>query len=188
MPNDGDGGFFHDAIETRGMQLDCGVCAIREWKRGDEWDLVQSADNANVSRYLTDRFPHPYTLQDAYAWIELNEVRREHTNFAITVGGSVAGGIGYEIGAYERRLTAMIGYWLAQPFWGRGIATAALRKMTEYAFAMHGLRRVSSVVMAPNLASARVLEKAGYVREGIIRNGVVKNGDVHDLYLYAMVR
>jgi RimJ/RimL family protein N-acetyltransferase len=53
---------------------------------------------------------------------------------------------------------------------------------------MHGLRRVASVVMAPNLASARVLEKAGYEREGIIRNGVVKHGGVHDLYLYAMVR
>jgi ribosomal-protein-alanine N-acetyltransferase len=170
------------------MQLDCGVCAIREWKRGDEWDLVQSADNPNVSRYLTDRFPSPYTLRDAYAWIDLNEARRDNTNFAITVGGSVAGGIGYSLGAFETRLTATIGYWLAQPFWGRGITTAALKSLTGYAFDTHRLRRIASVVMAPNLSSARVLEKAGYVREGIMRNGVVKHGEAYDLLLYAMVR
>lgn len=170
------------------MQLDCGTCVIREWKRGDEWDLVQSANNPNVARYLTDRFPSPYTLQDAYAWIDLNEAKRDNTNFAIAVGGSVAGGIGYSLGAYETRLTATIGYWLAEPFWGRGITTAALKCLTEYAFETHGLRRIGSVVMAPNVASARVLEKAGYVREGIMRNGVVKYGEVYDLLLYAMVR
>jgi RimJ/RimL family protein N-acetyltransferase len=170
------------------MQLDCGVCVIREWKRGDEWDLVQAANNPNVSRYLTDRFPSPYTLQDAYAWIDLNEARRDNTNFAITVGGSVAGGIGYSLGAFETRLTATIGYWLAEPFWRRGITTAALKSLTEHAFRTHRLRRIASVVMAPNLGSARVLEKAGYVREGVMRNGVVKHGEVLDLLLYAMVR
>lgn len=170
------------------MQLDCGACVIREWKRGDEWDLVQSADNPNVSRYLTDRFPSPYTLQDAYAWIDLNEARRDNTNFAITIGGSVAGGIGYTLGSYEMRLTATIGYWLAEPFWGRGITTAALKRLTEYAFETHGLRRIGSVVMAPNGASARVLEKGGYVREGIMRNAVAKHGEVYDLLLYAAVR
>lgn len=170
------------------MHLECGACVIRDWKRGDEWDLVQSADNPNVSRYLTDRFPDPYTLQDAYAWIDLNEARRNNTNFAITVGGSVAGGIGYTLGAYEARLSATIGYWLAEPFWRRGITTAALMKLTEYAFQTHGLRRISSVVMAPNLPSARVLEKAGYVREGIMRSAVVKHGEVYDLLLYATVR
>lgn len=170
------------------MHLDCGVCKIREWKRGDEWDLVQSADNPSVSRYLTDRFPSPYTLQDAYAWIDLNEARRDNTNFAIEVGGGVAGGIGYSLGAFETRLSATIGYWLGQAFWGRGIATAALKSLTEYAFERHGLRRISSVVMAPNAASARVLEKAGYAREGVMRSAVVKQGEVYDLLLYAMVR
>lgn len=170
------------------MQLNCGVCKIRDWKRGDEWDLVQSANNPNVSRYLTDRFPTPYTLQDAYAWIDLNQAKRNNTDFAIEVGGGVAGGIGYELGSYEMRLTASMGYWLAEPFWGRGIATAALSALTEYAFQTHALRRISSVVMAPNAASARVLEKAGYVREGIMRNGAVKNGELLDLLLYAIVR
>lgn len=170
------------------MRLECGVCTIRNWKRGDEWDLVQVANDPDVSRYLTDRFPSPYTLQDAYAWIDLSEAKRDETNFAIEVGGGVAGGIGYTLGTYETRLTATMGYWLGQPFWGRGITTAALRALTDYAFKTHGLRRISSVVMAPNAASARVLEKAGYIREGIVRNGVVKRGEVYDLLLYATVR
>lgn len=170
------------------MHLDCGACKIRDWKRGDEWDLVQAANNPNVSRYLTDRFPDPYTLQDAYAWIELHEARRENTDFAIEVGGGVAGGIGYTLGTYEMRLTATIGYWLGEPFWGRGIATAALEALTGYAFEKHGLRRISSVVMSPNAASARVLEKAGYVLEGVMRSGAIKRGEIYDVLLYAMVR
>jgi RimJ/RimL family protein N-acetyltransferase len=104
------------------------------------------------------------------------------------VGGAVAGGIGYTLGAYEARLTATIGYWLAEPFWGRGIATAALEHLTQYAFEAHALRRISSVVMSPNIASMRVLEKAGYVREGVMRNAVVKRGEVYDLVLFALVR
>lgn len=170
------------------MQLDCGVCTVRDWKRGDEWDLVQAANNPNVSRYLTDRFPSPYTLQDAYAWIDLNEAKRNNTDFAIEAGGVVAGGIGYTLGAYEARLTASIGYWLGETFWGRGMTTAALAALTRYAFETHGLRRISSVVMSPNTASARVLEKAGYVREGVMRSGVIKRGEVLDLLLYARVQ
>jgi [ribosomal protein S5]-alanine N-acetyltransferase len=169
------------------MQLDCGVCELRNWRTGDEFRLSEIADNENVSRYMTDRFPYPYTVDDAKWWIGENGGPRP-TNFAIFVNGEIVGGAGFAIGEYERRYSAEIGYWLGEAYWGRGYASAALRTLTEYAFATYGLRRLAAIVYAPNDASARVLEKCGYVREAVMRNAVVKRGNLYDVLLYAMVR
>ena len=86
------------------------------------------------------------------------------------------------------RRAAEIGFWLGEPFWGRGIATSALREFTEYAFAQFDLLRLQGCVFEWNPASARVLEKAGYVCEGRLLQGVVKEGQVVDAFLYAINR
>ncbi len=57
------------ATEGQGMRLDCGRCVIRPWKEGDEPSLVCHANNYEVWRHLRDRFPHPYTKEDAEQWI-----------------------------------------------------------------------------------------------------------------------
>jgi RimJ/RimL family protein N-acetyltransferase len=81
--------------------------------------------------------------------------------------------------------TAEIGYWLGEPFWGRGIATAAVAAFTAHAFADLGLRRVFARVLEWNPASARVLEKCGYALEGRLRRSALKDGKVADELLYA---
>jgi RimJ/RimL family protein N-acetyltransferase len=170
------------------MVLDCGICRLRPWRRGDGAALVRAADNPNVARYLRDRFPHPYTLDDARAWIEINESSDPQTHFAVTIDDVPIGGAGFILHDREERTTAEVGYWIAEPHWGRGIASAALRVLTDYAFATHGLERISSVVMHPNTASQRVLEKVGYEREGVMRRAVVKNGEIYDLMVFAKIR
>ena len=137
---------------------------------------------------MADVFPTPYTMSDAVTWIEQNEAADPQTHCAILLDGEVVGGVGYEIQFGERRFTAQIGYWLGVPYWGRGIATAACRAMTDYAFDRHALRRIEASVYVPNVASQRVLEKCGYEREGRPRNAVIKNGEVLDAYMYATVR
>jgi RimJ/RimL family protein N-acetyltransferase len=86
------------------------------------------------------------------------------------------------------RRSAEIGYWVAEPYWGRGIATKAVGALTAFAFAHHDLVRIFAGVFASNPASARVLEKAGYAFEGRLRRSVVKDGIVLDQLMYAMVR
>ena len=86
------------------------------------------------------------------------------------------------------RRSAEIGYWLGEPFWGRGIATAALRAVTDYAFAQHDLVRLHAAVYEWNPASARVLEKVGYVLEGRLRKSVTRDGQTIDGLLYARIR
>ena len=133
-------------------------------------------------------FPHPYTAAAADAW--LSEVATHHllTSFAIEVDGEAVGGIGLQPGVDVHRLSAEIGYWLGEGVWGRGIATAALRTITPWAFAELDLERIWAGVFATNPASMRVLEKSGYVREGVLRRAVIKDGQVLDQVVYAATR
>jgi RimJ/RimL family protein N-acetyltransferase len=137
---------------------------------------------------LRDRFPHPYGLSDAEAFLGRARARRPEVDFAIEVDGQVAGGIGFELGTDIERFAAEVGYWLGVAFWGRGVVTAALGAVTAWAFNAYDLRRIFALPFADNRASCRVLEKAGFVREGILREAVVKDGRVHDVALYALLR
>jgi RimJ/RimL family protein N-acetyltransferase len=170
------------------VRLDAGPCVIRPWRFEDKDSLVRHANNRNVSRNLRDRFPYPYTPAAANAWLQDAVPETPPTNFAIDVGGEAVGGIRITIGTDVARRSAEIGFWLGEAFWGRGIMTAAVRALTDHAFAHFDLCRVHAAVFAWNPASMRVLEKAGYVREGVLRRAVVKDGQVLDQVLYAIVR
>ena len=84
------------------------------------------------------------------------------------------------------RVSAEIGYWLGQRFWDRGIMTTAVRAVTEYAFDQFSLTRVYAVPYVTNVASHRVLEKAGFAREGLLRRSAIKNGVILDQVLFAI--
>ena len=166
-----------------------GRTAIREWRSTDAAALARLADDKEIWRGLRDVFPHPYGLGDALAFIGLCERMDPQTYFAIEVDGELAGGIGYTSRTDVERIGAEVGYWLGRAFWGRGIATAALRLLSARAFdADPELRRLWAVPFVTNTASARVLEKAGYTREGLLRQSAIKEGRVLDQWMYAIVR
>lgn len=170
------------------MEMKLARCTLRPWRKGDEPSLVRYANNRNVSGNLKDRFPFPYTDADAREWIEHVAGREPACNFAIVVDGTAVGGIGIELGQDVFRRSAEIGYWLGEPFWGRGIASEALRAATDYAFATFDIIRLEAGVFGWNPASARVLEKAGYTLEGRLRQAIVKDGRVGDRLLYGLLR
>ena len=110
-------------------------CVLRPWRTRDAASVVRYANNANVSRYLRDRFPYPYTMEHARAFLASAFAEEgEPTKLAIEVDGEAVGGIGVIAGADIERFSAEIGYWLGEPFWCRGIVSEALILMTEYAF------------------------------------------------------
>jgi [ribosomal protein S5]-alanine N-acetyltransferase len=171
------------------MAVSSGNTAIREWRREDAAALARLANDRQVWLGLRDLFPHPYSVDDAHAFIALATSKSPTTLFATEVDGVLAGGIGYLLRTDVERIGAEVGYWLGREFWGRGIGTAALRLVTARAFASHPeLRRLFAVPFASNPASARILEKAGYLREGIMRQSVIKDGRVQDQFLYAILR
>ncbi|MFN0203419.1 MAG: GNAT family N-acetyltransferase [Bacteroidia bacterium] len=161
---------------------------LRPWQTGDEPALVKYGDNYDIWMSLRDTFPHPYTWNQAAAWIELANAHQPYQNFAIVVNGEAIGGVGIALGEGNYRKKAEIGYWLGQPFWGKGIATEALNQMTEYAFHSFDICRLEAHVYSFNTASCRVLEKAGYELEGIMRQSIVKANQVYDAYLYAKLK
>lgn len=170
------------------MELRLKSATIREWRRQDEDALVAHANDKEVWRNLTDRFPFPYTRKDAREWIEFNLRSDPPMNFAIVIDGEAVGGIGIGIREDVRRTSAEIGYWLSRKHWGKGIVTEALQVFTQYAFKNHDICRLEAHVFEWNPASMRVLEKAGYVREACLRKAAIKDNKIIDLVLYAAVR
>lgn len=170
------------------MRLELKNCTLRSFEYRDRDSLVHHANNRKVSVNLRDRFPYPYTQRDARNWLDAVIGLEPETNFAIDVAGEAVGGIGYTIQYDVARRSAEIGYWLGEDFWGRGIATEALIAVTDHAFANHDLCRVFAHVFDWNQASARVLEKVGYVFEGRMRKSVTKEGQTIDQLMYAMIR
>jgi ribosomal-protein-alanine N-acetyltransferase len=171
------------------MELHGNGFTIRGWKKGDEISLQKHADSTKISRFLLDRFPSPYTMDEAIWWVDrLIDQPEPLLNFAITIDDKVIGGIGLEPREDVYRKTALLGYWLSEELWGRGIITQAVKLITQYAFESLDLIRIQAGILSTNPASMRVLEKAGYVKEGISRNAVIKNGEIVDEHVYAMVK
>lgn len=188
---------------------------IRPWLATDAADLARLADNRAVWRNLRDGFPNPYARKDARAWIRAVTRTVPYLHFAIVAGPAAGGGPGQgdEDGVGPRRGvrgsgvpgqalaggiglilqtdihagSAEIGYWLGQPYWGRGIMSAALAAFTAFAFDEFRLRRLYAMVLEWNPASMRVLEKCGYAREGRLSKSALKDGTVADEFLFARV-
>lgn len=135
--------------------------------------------------HLRDRFPYPYDLEGARRFLGWVANQPSPTVWAIEVDGEAAGGIGIELHTDVERVSAEIGYWLGESVWGRGIATEALKAVTAEAFRQLDITRLYAVPFADHTASIRVLEKAGYVREGHLRQSAIKDGKIRDQALFA---
>lgn len=169
------------------MRLALATCTVRSWEFSDVDTLPAYANNRKIWMNLRDAFPHPYTKQNARDWIRGVKQRPPETSFAIDVDGEAIGGVGFVLHPDVERVSAEIGYWIGEPFWGRGIVTDALRAVTAYAMETHGLTRIYAVPFAWNAASCRVLEKAGYVLEARLRKSAIKDGRLTDQLQYAFI-
>lgn len=163
---------------------------LRPWTSGDYGSLVRYGNNRNVWRNLTDMFPHPYTHADAVAWVAIAGAPSPSIHLAIDLSGEAIGGAG--VVAQEEGIgfhTGLFGYWLGQPHWGQGIATAVARALKAHAFAANPrFNRLEAQVLAWNTPSMRVLEKAGFQREGILRKRALKDAELVDCVMYAAIR
>lgn len=160
---------------------------LRPFVHADSDALVAEADDPRVSATLRDRFPSPYTHDDARAWIAVSQ-RHPHYALAITEDGRVIGAIGLELQADERRFDAELGYWFGAAHWGKGFASEAVAAFCTHVFAATDLQRLHAEVFASNPASARVLEKCGFVLEGVARRAIFKQGRFLDCRTYALLK
>ncbi|RFZ92529.1 N-acetyltransferase [Mucilaginibacter conchicola] len=157
---------------------------LRPWRMDDAKALQKHADNPNVSACLLNRFPYPYSIVDAEEFLEHITTKTPVTTFAIEVNGEAIGGIGLEIRQDVYRYSPLIGYWLSEQHWGKGITAEAVKLLTDYAFTKLEAICVQAFVFSENPRSMRVLEKAGYIKQGIIQQSVIKRGFVMDEHVY----
>ena len=161
---------------------------LRPLRYADKQRLSELANNTKIWDNLRDMFPHPYTLEDAEKFLDSVKQQDPQMTFAIEYEFMLAGVIGLILQTDVYRKSAEIGYWLGEPFWGKGITTTAVRLATSYAFETLNLIRVYAGIFEGNEASKRVLEKNGYKLEGISRKSVFKNNKMLDEYRYGIVK
>ena len=167
------------------MELRLKRCTIRDHRPSDAESLAKHANNRKVWLGLRDAFPHPYTTEDAKKFLQGSIAGLPRIHFCIAIKGEAVGGVGLRPGEDVHRHTAEFGYWLGEEFWGQGIMSEIVPAFVDYCFKEFSLSRIFAMPHSNNTASARVLEKAGFVLEGRLRNNVVKDGKILDSLLYA---
>ena len=162
---------------------------LRPWQLSDAVSLARCANDPDVSLNLRDRFPYPYALSDAETYIR-ECIAKEETQLcrAIVIDGEAAGSVGVFPREDIYRRTAELGDWLAKPFWGRGIMTAAVAEICREGFRRFDIVRIDAEINARNTGSRRVVEKNGFTLEGVLRRNVYKRGEILDSCMYSLLR
>lgn len=163
---------------------------IRPFRLEDAADLAAALNNPAILNNLRDGLPYPYTKRDATDFIRstLSADPDKNFSFAIVVADRVVGSIGAFRQENIHSRTAEMGYYIAQDQWGKGLTTRAVRELCALLFAQTDLLRIFAEPFSHNAASCRVLEKAGFLREGILRQNAVKNAQIVDMILYAKLK
>ena len=165
-------------------------CKIRKWKIDDAAELAATLNNKNIQDNLRDGLPYPYTEDDAKYYI--NEMLKADKNsifaFAITADDKVVGSIGVFRKDNIHSLTAEMGYYIAESFWGKGLGTCAIKQTCQYVFNNTDILRIFAEPFSYNIASCRILEKSGFKCEGLLRSNAVKNNQILDMKIYSLLK
>ena len=159
---------------------------LRKWNLNDVNSLVKYANNHKIASNLTDQFPHPYRQEDGEAFLEMATKDDPVRIFAIDINGEASGGIGLHPQTDIHKKNAELGYWLAEPYWGRGIMSNAVRQIVDYGFKTFDIERIYAVPFGTNTSSQKVLENAGFILEGKFEKTLYKNGTYLDELVYAV--
>ncbi|WP_207491418.1 GNAT family N-acetyltransferase [Aridibaculum aurantiacum] len=157
---------------------------LRQWRKEDCNALAAIANNKKIWLNVRDRFPHPYTIKDALEWIDHTNQQQPLQNLAIIYKSQLAGSIGVTVRDDVYRKSIEIGYFIGEPFWGKGIATIAVAQMLQYIKQRFDVVRVYAEVFETNHASMKVLEKNGFKHEGIRKKAVIKNNVLMDDHVW----
>lgn len=161
---------------------------LRPWQEEDLDNLVRFANNYEIAKFMNDHFPHPYTHETGKSFLKMAMSGMPPNILAIVVEGSAAGGIGIHPGWGVERKNAEMGYWLGQPFWGKGIVTKAIGQMIDHAFRNWDIDRIFARPFHTNIASQKALQKAGFILEARLEKTFFKNGEYFDEMIYAVRR
>lgn len=160
-----------------------------KWTQENKHELIKICNEVDRS-YLSNRLPYPYTEESADWWLGMVSEHdgKDGVFRAIAADGKIVGNISVEQKSDVYCKDGEIGYLLLTDFWSKGIATEAVCQICAEAFSELDIIRITGLVYAANIASARVLEKNGFAREGLQRNAVYKDGKIYDLCIFGKLK
>ncbi|MGD9977226.1 MAG: GNAT family N-acetyltransferase [Bacteroidales bacterium] len=161
---------------------------LRPWEELDLDSMVKYANNPRIAANLTDTFPHPYSRDDGKTYLAMVMPHKPVTTFAIEIDGEACGSIGLKLQTDIFQKSAECGYWLAEKHWGKGMMPNAVRQIVDYGFETFGIARIFARTFNTNIASQKVLIKAGFTYEATLKKACFKNGQFYDELIYAIVR
>jgi ribosomal-protein-alanine N-acetyltransferase len=159
---------------------------LRPWHINDLETLVNIANNPNISKYMADVFPNPYTLETGKAFIEFATTNHNSKIFAIQLNNQVIGSIGLHLQADILKKNAEIGYWIGEEYWGKGVMKEAIKKMVDYGFGHLDIVRIFARIYGTNIPSQKVIEKSHFKLEAKFEKTIFKNNEFLDELIYAI--
>ncbi len=157
---------------------------IRKLELSDAPEIAKLANNFTIWKNLRDHFPYPYTKSDAEFFINKTQSQNPQQSFGIIYKNKCCGIISLIVQDDVYKNSAEIGYWIGEPYWGKGITTQAIDLITRYGFEKLNLLRIYAGIFEYNIASMKILEKNGYIKEGVFQKAIVKNGSILDEHRY----
>lgn len=163
---------------------------LRDWTVDDQDRLVELVNNRNVSMFLTDGMPYPYTEEDAYEGIQfcVSSNKIDTLIKAIEIDGEAVGNVNLFVKQDIYRKTAECGIWLGEPYWGKGIGPVAMRELCKIGFHCLDIVRIYGSVMESNVRGQKMMKKAGFTHEGTMRKHGYKMGWSQDMLMYSILK
>jgi RimJ/RimL family protein N-acetyltransferase len=171
------------------MEISFEGIVLRPWAFSDAIQLALVADNKKIADNIRDGLPNPYSVKDAQHWLNLILPENNPPRFfAVTTGNQVVGSIGIVTKSNIYRRNFEIGFFVSENFWGKGIATKAIKAVISYAFRNFDIVRIYAESFSDNIGSRRALEKAGLKLEATLKKSIIKNEIIKDSCIYSILR
>ena len=166
-------------------------CRLRPLRPEDAASLQRHADDPAVAHNLFEGFPQPYTIEIAREWCEREHLspRFAHVLGVVVEHDEVAGCISVTPQRGDWSPSAIVGYWLGQAYWGRGVMSEALALISAWAWtAFPEVQRLWMPIYARNAGSQGVARRAGYRLEGRLELAARKGGQAIDVLQFGQTR
>ncbi|MDI7741076.1 GNAT family protein [Lysinibacillus fusiformis] len=163
---------------------------LREIEERDAGSILDYLKDPEVMKYYgLEPFTSVNDALDEIAWY--NSILKEQTGirWGITIKGTdkVIGSCGFLNTVFTHYRTD-IGFELSKEYWGEGIASEAMNAIIEYVFLQTDIQRIQALIEPLNMASQKMVERAGFIQEGLLRKYEYTCGKFDDLYMYGFLK
>jgi [ribosomal protein S5]-alanine N-acetyltransferase len=162
---------------------------LRPFSKSDAPSVQNLANNKEVAEIIG--LPQPYLLKHALDWIEIQPgLFKQENEYPLAIvqkrTDDLVGTITLRVDKDNQK--GELGYWIGRPFWGKGFATEAVKRMVFFGIEELELNKIWATSLSRNIGSITVLQKAGLVKEGVLKQDRLISGVFQDFEIFGIVK